>query len=193
LILRQDVVTPDRPVTLSRIAAMAQPHKGLRTQIKMSMPDAVRELIWRAQGKYQVTEFSQFLADLLCLTYGRPDLARKLGQDNSGQLRLSLSGRETPDHMVVDAPRTDDRGAGDDHGPTSIVKARVPDEVMQLIKADTARLGISSPTQFVLDLFCHVFGRSDLARELHPRREEQLGLSVLPRREPDQMDPHLVA
>lgn len=150
---------------------MAQAHKGPRTQVKMFVPGVVLELIQHDQLEHRVEQRSQFIADLLCLIYSMKNLVRELDPDVV-QLELPIPVFHRPSDILPTAERS---GDGDRH--PSQVKVRVPDEVMTRIKQDAARVKVSSWSQFIADLLCHVYGRPDLACELH-RREEQLELPI---------------
>lgn len=177
---------------------MTQEHKGKRTQVLMSIPAPVLDLVGQDQERYGVPELSQFAADLLCHIYGMPDLARKLGRDAAGQLELPIATvRAAPGDPIVNILCAAGSPSAVASGPGSTeaikIKIRVPNRVQTRIKKDTARFGVSSATRFIVDLFCNLYGRPDLARELN-HRKEQLKLSVLGRGKPaPELDPDLVA
>lgn len=149
---------------------MAQTHKGPRAQIKMMVPDAVLERIHRDQAAHRVGQLSQFVSDVLCLIYDRKELVRELDPQQLEFPALDFHERQTDE-----APAA----AGRAVGGTSQVKIRVPEDVMEAVKADRERFGISSWAVFIADLLCHAYGCPDLARELNRGGgEEQLELPI---------------
>jgi hypothetical protein len=67
-------------------------------------------------------------------------------------------------------------------GPRVQVNIHLPEAVLDLVGTDRARFEVSSTSQYLADLVCHVYDRPGLARELG-QREEQLKLSGSPRPE----------
>jgi|SRR5882757_4808866 len=64
-------------------------------------------------------------------------------------------------------------------GPRTQVNVEVPDVIMSLVERDRVAFGVSSTSQYLADLVCHLLGSPQLARELD-RRGEQLQLSIMP-------------
>jgi hypothetical protein len=60
-------------------------------------------------------------------------------------------------------------------GPRTQVKTRVPDEVVALIEQVKSRQGVSSVSQYIADVLCHVLNHPELALELQ-REEVQFSL-----------------
>ena len=153
---------------------MAQPHKGHRSQVVLSLSDEILTLVDGDTERQHISSRSQYLADLVCQAYGRPDLARELNQEGS-QMELTDQPRRKALRTATKAPSSAVRK----------VKIRVPDEVVSLIDHDTESKQVSSRNQYVTDLVCKIYNRPDLAREL-PRQErgDQLKLPVPGRRAP---------
>lgn len=152
---------------------MAQPHKGSRVQVNVFLPAVVATLIGSDVADLGASSTSQHLADLLCHLYGRADLARELGRQES-ILDVPLPRRP----QFRSAGNT---AAGDDD--RVLVKMRIPTAVVELIDKDAAEKGIASRAGLLADLTCQVYGRPDLARELDIRKE-QLQLAISDRHEP---------
>ncbi len=153
---------------------MAQPHKGSRVQINVYLPAVVAALVGNDVRRFEVSSTSQYLADLLCHHYGRPDLARELGRK---QGQLSLTPRTPPERIGTAADHTE--GTDD----RILVKMRVPSDVVTLIDEDAADKGGASRAGLLAAMTCHAYGRDDLTRELEPRKE-QLQLAITARHEP---------
>ncbi|MBU8834346.1 MULTISPECIES: toxin-antitoxin system [Mycobacteriaceae] len=67
---------------------MAQPHKGPRRLVQTRIPEEVyAELVRRA--RQAGTSTSQYIADSMALSVGRPDLVWDLGRDR-GELPLAI-------------------------------------------------------------------------------------------------------
>jgi len=64
-------------------------------------------------------------------------------------------------------------------GPRTQVNVDVPDVILTLVGRDRMAFEVSSTSQYLADLVCHLLGKPDLARELD-RRGEQLRLSTTP-------------
>ena len=56
---------------------MAQPHKGDRASITLRVPAELREQLSKEAEDAKIA-LSQYVADLLALQAGRPDLAREI-------------------------------------------------------------------------------------------------------------------
>jgi predicted HicB family RNase H-like nuclease len=56
---------------------MAQPHKGDRASMTLRIPAELHEQLRKDAGDAKVA-LSQYVADLLALQAGRPDLAREI-------------------------------------------------------------------------------------------------------------------
>lgn len=56
---------------------MAQPHKGDRAAITLRVPAELHEQLSKNAGNAKIA-LSQYVADLLALQVGRPDLAREI-------------------------------------------------------------------------------------------------------------------
>lgn len=56
---------------------MAQPHKGDRAAITLRIPAELHEQLRKEAGNAEIA-LSQYVADLLALQAGRPDLAREI-------------------------------------------------------------------------------------------------------------------
>lgn len=56
---------------------MAQPHKGDRAAITLRVPAELHEQLSKNAGNAKIA-LSQYVADLLALQAGRPDLAREI-------------------------------------------------------------------------------------------------------------------
>lgn len=74
---------------------MAQPHKGPRTQVKTRVPNEVIALIQQEQSRLGVSSVSQYIADLVCVALGRPDLALELNRQEVQPLLPIPLARET--------------------------------------------------------------------------------------------------
>jgi hypothetical protein len=152
---------------------MAQPHKGSRVQVNVYLPAVVATLIGADVATLEASSTSQYLADLLCHLYGRPELARELGR-HQATLDLPL-------------PRSPELRRASDHATDSdervLVKMRIPTDVVVMIDEDAADKGVASRAGLLADLTCQVYGRPDLARELETRKE-QLQLAITDRHEP---------
>ena len=66
-------------------------------------------------------------------------------------------------------------------GPRTQVNVAVPDQVLARIERDRIAFEVSSTSQYLADLVCHLLGRPDAARELECGGE-QLRLSCMPHR-----------
>lgn len=152
---------------------MAQPHKGSRVQVNVYLPAVVAALIGNDVATLEASSTSQYLADLLCHLYGRPELARELGRHES-TLDVPLPRRPELRSAAGTVTGTDDR---------VLVKMRIPTAVVEMIDKDAADKGIASRAGLLADLTCQVYGRPDLARELDMRKE-QLQLAISDRHEP---------
>ncbi|MGH3921237.1 MAG: hypothetical protein ACRDSG_19700 [Pseudonocardiaceae bacterium] len=136
----------------------------------MLLPDVVLERIQRDRAEHRVEQLSQFIADVLCLIYGRKDLVWELNPQD--QLEFPVLDFHEPE----EAPSPGRPAAAG----TSRVKIRVPEEVMTRVKEDRERFKISSWAVFISDLLCHAYESPDLARELN-RGKEQLALPIAAR------------
>lgn len=91
---------------------------------------------------------SPYLADVICVHVGRPDLMRWLDQ----ALLALIATRNTLDHSVF----------GADHDVT----VRVPVPVRQAVEAAAAEHGVSR-SMYLADVICAHVGRPDLIRRLN--------------------------
>lgn len=61
------------------VRAMAQPHKGDRAAMTLRIPAELHQQLSKDADNAKVA-LSQYIADLLALQAGRPDLAREVGK-----------------------------------------------------------------------------------------------------------------
>ena len=66
-------------VTRGNVVCMAQPHKGERVLVAARPPQAVYDVV-RQRATQRGISISQYVADLLAIHVGRPDLVRELGR-----------------------------------------------------------------------------------------------------------------
>lgn len=76
--LLQNPVMDWRP---GKVSAMAMQSKGSRRMYATRIPVEVGDLIERRALEAGCTSTSQYLADLLAVVHGRPDLVRELNQE----------------------------------------------------------------------------------------------------------------
>lgn len=122
---------------------MAQPHKGDRlllqtTQSPPPVCGAVQGLA-AAAG----LSVSQYLADVLALHVGRPDLVRDLGKREG--LDISTAARSLP--------------------PTCLLQTRPLRPVWEAVRSRAAEAGLSA-AQYLAEVVALHVGRPDLARNL---------------------------
>lgn len=69
---------------------MAQPHKGSRRLVQSRIPEEVYAEL-AARARVAGTSASQYIADVMALSVGRPDLVRELNRlDHREELPLAI-------------------------------------------------------------------------------------------------------
>lgn len=124
---------------------MGQPHKGDRLLLQSTQsPLAVREAV-HARATAAGLPDSQYLADVLALHVGRPDLVRDL--DMQGGFDL------TPDLLPPTSP------------VPPLLQTRPLRPVWEAVRARAAAAGLSA-AQYLADLAALHVGRPDLVRNV---------------------------
>lgn len=124
---------------------MAQPHKGDRLLLQTTQsPLAVRAAV-HARATAANLPDSQYLADVLALHVGRPDLVRDL--DRQGGLELS------PDPLPPTSP------------VPPLLQTRPPRPVWEAVRSRAAAAGLSAAA-YLADVAALHVGRPDLVRNL---------------------------
>ncbi|GLC05155.1 Uncharacterised protein [Mycobacteroides abscessus subsp. abscessus] len=124
---------------------MGQPHKGDRLLLQSTQsPLAVREAV-HARATAAGLPDSQYLADVLALHVGRPDLVRDL--DKQGGLALN------PDPL----PSTS--------SVPPLLQTRPPRPVWEAVRSCAAAAGLSA-AQYLADVAALHVGRPDLVRNV---------------------------
>ncbi len=124
---------------------MGQPHKGDRLLLQSTQsPLAVREAV-HARATASGLPDSQYLADVLALHVGRPDLVRDL--DKQGGLDLSPDPLPSPSSVPP------------------LLQTRPPRPVWEAVRARAASAGLSA-AQYLADVVALHVGRPDLVRNL---------------------------
>lgn len=137
---------------------MGRPHKGDRALLQTRPRLEVTEEIRRRQHNAGVSCMSQYLADVLAIHVGRPDLVVELGCQ--GELPLG------------EAPLAPS-GAAASHGP--LLQTRPHADVWAAVHKLQRETGVRSVRQYVADVLALHVGRPDLVIDLGRKRELPLG------------------
>lgn len=122
---------------------MGQPHKGDRLLLQSTQsPLAVREAV-HARAMAAGLPDSQYLADVLALHVGRPDLVRDLDKQDG----LALSPDPLPSTSSV----------------PPLLQTRPPRPVWEAVRSCAAAAGLSA-AQYLADVAALHVGRPDLVR-----------------------------
>lgn len=129
---------------------MAQPHKGDRLLLQTpQLPPSVCEAV-QARAAAAGLPVSQYLADVLALHVGRPDLVRDLGKHEGLDIATDLS---SSSRFRPLAPST------------GLLQTRLLRPVWEAVRSCAAAAGLSAAQYFADVLALHV-GRPDLARNV---------------------------
>jgi predicted DNA binding CopG/RHH family protein len=79
-IVQTGVSPPFNQIALPDSSPMAQPHKGDRALVNARLPLPVFEAVKRTAAERGIP-MSQYVADVMALHFGRPDLVRQLDQE----------------------------------------------------------------------------------------------------------------
>ena len=77
---RRGVSVPPIRLLPCETLAMAQPHKGDRALVNARLPLPVFEAVKRTAAEHGIP-MSQYVADVMSVHFGRPDLVRQLDQE----------------------------------------------------------------------------------------------------------------
>ncbi len=138
---------------------MGRPHKGDRALLQTRPRLEVTEEIRRRQHNAGVSCMSQYLADVLAIHVGRPDLVVELGCQ--GELPLG------------EAPLVPSGAAVASHGP--LLQTRPHADVWAAVHKLQRETGVRSVRQYVADVLALHVGRPDLVIDLGRKRELPLG------------------
>ncbi|RFZ07560.1 hypothetical protein DSM43518_03302 [Mycobacterium marinum] len=130
-----------------------RPHKGDRVLLQTRPHRRVAELVEQRRHCAGVSSLSQYIADVLAVHAGRPDLVVELG--HGADLELPII--DIPTHLSGGTSAASDR---------PLLQARPYRTIWEAIHRMQCGAGVTSVSRYVADVLALHVGREDLVVEL---------------------------